>query len=366
MKRIITTSAILAFSFSAMASEKFAGIHLDSSMPSSQIRTLKSDLTYLYSNQIKETDPQFQEMAGLAKVDGPHMYNWIYNRVKYIIGENYKTYGRNVVTKKGHRFPSTPLPAVVANGTNSYGAVMIMSNVGAGLYLYGKRDKVLKGLKIDRKNVFAVSPRVGILQVGEGLFLESLLINNNMNSEANKIKRLGTLFHEARHSDGHSEHVGFHHDRCPTGHALSGFYACESSSNGSYSIEAVATKTLLLNCRTCSEIDKTKLTTAIADNYSRVVVRSHVKSEEKLLDEIETFQRVVEFYENLLATNPQLKEVYAKELERLKAQLKESQDQLKELRTPMEPKKLDPKPEGTFEEVSVERSSSLMKASVNR
>lgn len=364
MKKIAVFSFALTLSLTATAGEKFGGIDLDSSMPNSQIRTIKDDLKYLYSNPIKNVDPQFKSMASLPKVDGAHMYNWVYNRVKYIIGQDYKLYGRNLVKKTGHAFPATPLPPSVVNRSNQYAGIIIMANIGAELYLTGKRDKVLKGIKLDKKTVFAPSPRVGILQVGEGLFLERLLVNKEPHSEANKIKRLGTIFHEARHSDGHSEHIGFIHDDCPPGHALSGFAACEAYGNGSYSLEAVATKTMLLNCSTCSNEDKTKLSSAIADAFSRVVLRSHLKTEAQLLEEMTTYKNVIEFYVSYNAKNPT--EASIKELERLRAKLKECEDQLKELKTPVVAKELDPKPEGPFEEVSVEKSSKLMDASLSR
>ena len=116
----------------------------------------------------------------------------------------------------------------------------------------------------------------------------------------------------------------------------------------------------------CSNEDKTKLTTNIADSLSRVVVRSHMKTEAQLLEEMATYQRVIDFYEGFIASNPQMKETYGKELARLKANVKLCKEQLLEVRTPMSPKKLDPKAEGSFEEVSVERSSNLMKASLRR
>lgn len=366
MKRILTFTLALTFTLTAEASEKFAGIHLDSSIPSFQAKIIKEDLTYLHNNSIKDIDSQFKSMIEVPKIDGAHLYNWVYNRVKFIIGEDYQLRGRNLVSQKGHRFPATPIPPSVLNRTNQYAGTIIMSNVGAELYLLGKLDNILKGIKLDNKSVFAPSPRVGILQVGEGHFLERLLINKNLNSEANKIKRLGTIIHEARHSDGHSEHIGFIHNKCPEGHSLGGFAACEASSNGPYSLEAVAMKTFLLNCRTCSVEDKTKIQTAIADAFGRVIVRSHVKTEAQLRQEMASYLPVIDFYIGYIAANPKLGATYVKELERLKSKVKECEEQLKELKAPIKPQRLDPRPEGPFEEVSVEKSSNLMKASLAR
>ena len=366
MNKTLIAILFISISFNSHASEKFAGIYLDSSLPASQLRTIKDDLTYLYTNPIKEFDPEFQTMAELNTVDGPHMYNWIYNRVKYILGQEYQMKGRNLVNKKGHVFPATPLPPSVTRRTNqSLVGLIIMYNVGAELYLTGKRDNILNGIKLDNQSVFAPSPRVGIVQVGEGLFLERLLVNKDPSSEANKIKRLGTIFHESRHGDGHSEHIGFIHADCPPGHSMSGFAACESYGNGSYSLEAFATKTLLLNCLTCSNEDKTKLAATIADSFSRVIVNSHVKTEAQILEEMAVYQGVINFYIDYISKVPkEIAEPSVKELERLRNKMKECEAQLAELRNPVAPKKLDPKPEGPFVDVSVEKSSQLMKASL--
>lgn len=366
MMKTIKLALLLSLPLSVHANEKFGGIYLDSSIPSDQIQLLKNDFTYLYNNKSEQVDSEFQLMAELPQVDGPHMYNWIYNRTKYIVGEDYSMTGRNLVKKKGYVFPSTPVPPSVTNRMQSYVGTIIMYNAGAELYLTGKLEKTLKGLWLDRKEVFATSPRVGILQIGEGLFAERFLVNKDKNSEANKIKRLGTIFHEARHGDGHSEHIGFIHTDCPSGHILSGLAACENYSNGSYALEAVALKNLVLNCTTCSIEDNTKLTAAIADSVSRVILRSHLKTEAQLLEEMKTFKGVIDFYEDYIAKSPSVGAAYIPELNRLKEKYKECEAQLKELETPIVPKVMDSKPEGTFVEASVEESSKLTNASLKK
>lgn len=352
---------LFSLSFSAYASgEMFSGIYFDSSVPNGQARILKEDLNYLYNLPFEKSAFEFQTMIGVSQVDGAHLHNWIYNRVRYIVGESYNPRGRNLVKKKGHTFPQTPLPPLIVNRTNQYAGTIVMSNLGAELYLSGKKEKALRGIRINRKEVWASSPRVGILQIGDGLFLDRLLINKNVDAEANKIKRLSTIFHEARHSDGHSEYVGFLHDKCPTGHALSGFFACEKYANGAYSLEAAALKTLLLNCQTCSIEDQTKLTASIADALSRVTLRSHVRTEADLLAEMNAYKGIIDFYIDLIAKNPKAAASFIPELERYQAKYEECEVLLNELRTPMEAKIMDPSPEGIFQEVSIETSSKLL------
>lgn len=363
MFKSISFFLILTLSFSSHANELFGGILLDSSLPKSHMRTIQDDFKYLFNLNSKNTDSEFKSMTELQVVDGPHMYNWVFNRVKFIIGEDFDLRGRDLIKKKGYNFPTNPLPPSVIKRTNQFAGVVIMSNVGAELYLTGKLEKVLKGLRLNRNEVMATSPRVGILQVGAGLFSEKLMINKNQDSEANKIKRLGTIFHEARHSDGHSEHVGFIHSDCPTGHALSGFAACESYANGAYSLEAAAIKNFLLSCESCSIEDRTKLTANIADALGRVVLRSHVKTEAQLLEEMKSFKGVIDFYEDYILKNSKTSSVYVLELNKYKAKYKESESQLSELKTSVIAKVMDPKPEGAFIEIPVSETSKLMKSS---
>lgn len=366
MIKIFSMTFLLSLPLSLQANERFAGIYLDSSLPTSQASLLKDDFNYLYKNKFETVDSEFQSMAELPRVDGAHLYNWIFNRVKFIVGQEYDLKGRNLIKKKGYNFPATPLPPSVVNRANQFVGVVVMSNVGAELYLTGKLEKTLKGIRLDRNEVMAQSPRVGIIQVGEGLFSEKLSINKDSGSEANKIKRLGTLFHEARHGDGHSEHIGFLHTNCPQGHALAGFEACENYANGAYALEAAAVKNLLVNCITCSIEDKTKLTANIADALGRVVLRSHLKTQEQLLEEMRSYKSVIDFYEDYIAKNPKTGSAYVAELKKFKEKYKESENQLKELQTPVVAKKMDAKPEGIFTESSVESSSKLMDASISK
>ncbi|WP_417335824.1 hypothetical protein [Halobacteriovorax marinus] len=365
MKFIILAMCLVA-PVHLLAAESFGGIFLDSSIPSFQLHALKGDLTYLYKKEKVADDESFQTLLELDSIDGPTLYNWIYNRVKYIIGEEYQIRGRNYVTRRDFQFPSTPLPEDAFDSHDAYGGSVIMSNIGAGLYLDGKKKKILKGIKLQRKKVYATTPRVGILQIGQGLFADRIMINDNINSEANTIKRLGTLFHEARHSDGNGNHIGFYHHRCPIGHSLYGFSACEPYANGSYTIDAVATKKLLEDCKSCSLEDRSALEAKIADSFDRVVVLSHLKTEQELLEEMESYKKVIDVYTMLLETSPSTAQTSQQELERWSAKYQECADQLEELRSNPQPTSRDASPEGDFSELTVEESSRLIENSLKR
>jgi hypothetical protein len=57
--------------------------------------------------------------------------------------------------------------------------------------------------------------------------------------------RAETLFHEARHSDGHGKTLGFLHAKCPSYHDYAGLPACDLSTNGPYTIGALMFKYIM-------------------------------------------------------------------------------------------------------------------------
>lgn len=362
MKKIAIVSLALVVSSLAQAGERFGGIDFHSSMPASQIKALKADLTYLFRNPVTVVDGDFKDISGLSRVDGINMHNWVLNRVKYIVGQDYQLNSRNVVTKKGHKFPSTPLPDLSAYQE----ALVIMSNIGSAVYLSGKFDNTLYGLKLDGDVVYGKSTRVGILQVGEGLFHERFMINKEPLSAANSISRLGTLFHEARHSDGNSKHTGFIHDKCPSGHPYAGLAACEASSNGSYSLGAYAERNLLKNCTTCSVEDKTVLTAAIADNLGRIMVDTNNSRVKSIKSQIEFMEGIITSYKVIIKFVPSKREKLQKEIDELQIKIAGLRNEMAQIMANSSegPKTLDPKPEGEYTEISVLESTRLMNQSL--
>ena len=154
----------------------------------------------------------------------------------------------------------------------------VMTNIGTALYFNGKTKHQLLSFNLatgflKSSSILINSPRAGIIQIGAGLFDRRFNINNNnIGSVANSINRLGTLFHEARHSDGHGESLGFAHAVCPKGHDLEGLNACDESLNGSYSVGAKAVNEMIDACQDeCSarELEILKLT--VLDSYNRVL-----------------------------------------------------------------------------------------------
>lgn len=350
----------------AHAVEEFGGIGLDSSIPADQISILKKDLAYVYQNPVSVNDEEFLATAKLKGGSGDHLHNFILNRVKYIVGENFDMSARlKRQPKLFFDYPETPIPDIgQMKAVNQVRTVM--TNIGGALYLGGKMENILIGLQVDNDTISIKSPRVGVLQVGEGLFYEGFLINpKNPESKANSISRLGTLFHEARHSDGNGKSTGFVHTKCPAGHSYEGHFACELSGNGSYSVGALSERHLTKNCADCSTEEKTVLAAAIADSFDRVFDKTKAAERAALVTELKSAKYLLNTY----ASYPWpdiIKDKVNAEIKALEAKIALLEEKLATMTiTPdVKPADLDDAAEGSFKEISVEKSSKLMKASL--
>jgi hypothetical protein len=238
-----------------------------------------------------------------------------------------------------------------------------MSNIGAALYIGGKQEKVAIGIKFDGKKVYVTSPRIGLFQVGKGLFLERFLLNKDPKAPANSIFRLGTLAHESRHSDGNSETTGFVHAYCPAGHPFEGYPACDTSSNGPYTIGAMSERHMLKNCTACSVQELKGLEAGVADSLGRVINPGSSARRSSLAQMIKSNQMIVESYELMVTIikDKDLIEKYQGEIKKLKDQNASYQLELDALDAEVVKAPLvNPTPEGSFSPISLQDSIDLM------
>jgi hypothetical protein len=231
------------------------------------------------------------KLMGVSELNAQTATNWLSERVNYVIEENALSVLKLLIKKsvyverQGVDFPNNDVlpysmdPKNKASLFNEEEGVVVMSNIGAGLYMAGKNESKVYGMKISRGllkkgiRVSVESPRSGIIQIGEGLFMKEITVNNDKpESVANSINRLATFFHEARHSDGNGSSLAFAHSPCPAGHDMAGTYACDEGLNGPYTIGAVMTKEMLKSCdETCTEREKEILKIIILDSQNRIM-----------------------------------------------------------------------------------------------
>jgi len=276
--------------FSTSSSSIASDIILSKSIKPKLRSGIEHDLNVLMNLKFNEpTSPEILSVMNLDKITNDALKGWLEERVNYVIEENalsdLKLKLKKVVfvERENVIFPTNTTTTKNSDPKAELEAeddgFTVMSNTGAGLYLAGKRESKVYGLKISQGffkkpiKALAESPRVGIIQIGEGLFARQLTINNeNPNALANSLNRLATFFHEARHSDGNAESLAFIHSPCPRGHDYEGVLACDENLNGPYSVGANVLKEFIKTCSTdCSEREKEMLLIIALDSYGRVL-----------------------------------------------------------------------------------------------
>ncbi len=368
--KLFAILTVFAFLSSAQALEEFGGVRFHSSVPEDQVSALKTDLTYVFTNPNPNSDAEFLEVTGLPEGSGPQLHNWLYNRVRYIVGIDFDI-DRALIRrpKLGFRYPESPLPQALRGNNQMASMQILMANIGSLVYLLGKRSNQLNGLYLDGRFVFIKSTRAGILQMGPGLFSESFQINkSDPKAPANSVARGGILFHEARHSDGNGEGSGFLHDKCPTDHVFAGAHACEAVGNGSYTVGGLAMRHLLKNCATCTTEEKTILAAQIADAFGRVIRptdSAKLQERARLVQEWVALRQVRDTYRGQEWPESQRAQVEA-ELEALDKRIDELDERITRFNVSSEtPLPLrDAIAEGSFKEEPVSKTERMMRRSL--
>ncbi|MBY0414091.1 MAG: hypothetical protein K2Q18_07990 [Bdellovibrionales bacterium] len=258
------------------------------------------DLEILNNFTFKETPTQKEtlNLLGLDHLSSETANHWLEERVKYIIEENAfskikLTLKKSLfVERENVTFPFQNIIPYALDGVSDapekvnakeVASTVIMSNAGAALYMKGKNEHKVYGLKISRgllksaQKISIDSPRAGIIQIGAGLFDSRFNINNqNLGAVANALHRLSILFHEARHSDGRGKSVVFAHAICPPGHDLEGQPGCDETQNGAYAIGSSIMLEMIKSCGDdCNEREKEILKMIYLDNKNRILPKTH-------------------------------------------------------------------------------------------
>jgi hypothetical protein len=274
MEGLMKNLFLSAFMIAAFANTAHAELKFANSVPANQKKLLAGDMFYM-ANQPYTPDATLAQLMGISSNDGLTILSWVDNRMSRIVSDDFNLEKSvSVINPSYYPTPAeTPtLPTVVKTPGGSGSSVKtIMSNLGGAVYLIGKMQHVMLGVSIDGNTIPVSSPRFGLFKVGEGLFATETLIKSPPDSILSRYFRLSTLVHEARHSDGRGETLGFLHAVCPAGHRYEGYAACDASSNGPYTIEAQFLKVASQSCKECQPGEKEMLNKMIVDSFSRTV-----------------------------------------------------------------------------------------------
>lgn len=280
--KFVVSLMILLNSTYILANTKITNIHFSEKIADDQYQDMLRDLELLNNFNFSTTaDELTLKVMGLKDLNSDSAKKWLEDRV-YFVSEDLNNAGlRQIlfVLKEKFKFDHKNVkPEIEKSNTKpSREAVTVMSNTGAALYLFAKELGSLIGVKVktkegEQKYLKLSSPRVGMITVGPGLFLEKFMYDKiNKKAESNSLFRLATFFHEARHSDGNKKHIAFIHAICPDGHDFQGYNACDRNLNGPYTVGAQMTKEFLVNCETCTDQTKEKMKLRYLDSLERVI-----------------------------------------------------------------------------------------------
>ncbi|MFM8268677.1 MAG: hypothetical protein ACKN9V_00680 [Pseudomonadota bacterium] len=254
------------------------GIVLDDSVPDEQRDLIDLDLSNLSQLNLSVGSSDLQ-VLGANSFTGSELIGWYKSRVNFMVGENFDYAEQaSIIGTLSYR------PQIYANtlllgddflARNSLTTIMV--NIGSALYRYGKQNSRILTLDVGGQTIYIKSPRVGVIQIAEGLFTSWSVRNTAPDTLANSLIRLSVYFHEARHSDGNGENVTFPHAMCPDWHDYGGNYSCDSSSNGPYVVDSVMLRNLRAACTNCSNTEIQTFKAFQADAESRLLPNSTYK-----------------------------------------------------------------------------------------
>lgn len=246
-------------------------IKMDHGVPEEQRKAFISAYENLDSNPMREAEPELLTLLKTKDASPQSIKTWIEERTQYIIPENANIKQRAVEMRKNWTYEN---PGIIPEQFSNKHllakekAYLVMANMGALLYIAGKKLNSLIGLEVNGHGVIGItSPRTGILIIGEGF---SKTVAGKYSSVAAPF-HVATLAHESRHSDGSGKNIGFIHTKCPDGHDYEGYFACDSMSNGPYKIDALIIKSYYRSCADCSLVKKELLKALYIDTESRVL-----------------------------------------------------------------------------------------------
>lgn len=253
----------------ALGSTAFSlNIKYSSGVSAAKVDLIQQDLQLLSGLQWSNQVDDLQRIFKMPEINSRVMEDWLGDRVSYLIDEKHPL---DMSSIRVLNVKSAPTRAKNANGNSG---TAVLRNIGVEIYSSAKLTGVKLGLDVEGQGTVPVlSPRVGLIQMFSPFFM-SIAEDGpfaQVGEFVNRIFRISTLFHEARHSDGNGESLGFRHVACPKGHNFEGLPACDKMANGAYRIQALVLESIEKGCETCSPGQKEVLRFVRADALSRIL-----------------------------------------------------------------------------------------------
>ncbi len=247
------------------------GVSVHRSVPENERTLLSGDLEALTERNFPSLSPRLTEILDLAQpsITGSELLDWLSARFKIVVGQEYSANTRLSVSSLDG---AQPRVAHLQSRDGEKPKTM-MRNYGAELYRWSRDNSVLLSVDLDAKKIPIYSPRVGLI-LAESIFSANDYRINGIAPESLglRLARIACYFHEARHSDGNGENVGFMHVKCPPGHDYEGVLQCDTASNGPFALEASLLAAFYDNCDTCTTMEKQRIIILLRDARNRLLM----------------------------------------------------------------------------------------------
>jgi hypothetical protein len=230
------------------AKNSVGNIHFDHLIPDEHHSILEQDLNSLRKISFIDSkngskEGEMTQLMELPNISNTEIVKWFEDRIHYIVDVSFMR-------------AETPEFNIMAD---NLGIILYLKNMENAFLHENSKKIIIPGhgsVKID-------SPRSGIIRLGPSFFRHYHIPFPRVNTRI----RLATLAHEGKHSDG----IDFLHVKCPKDHSIADQFACDSITNGSYSIGAQFLKSTLNGCSECNPMEKEMIRLVISDYLGRII-----------------------------------------------------------------------------------------------
>ena len=168
MNKISSLFILIFATFSAFATTDIA---LSKKIKPKLQNKIIRDLSLLDSFPFRTaTDLKTLHVLGISELSAETAGSWLNKRVKYIVEENLPLKKVLYVEKDNVDFPTPDTKTFSDVKTMGTASSVMMTNLGAGLYMQGKTEHRLYGIKISSNRVRINSPQSGVLQIQKSAF----------------------------------------------------------------------------------------------------------------------------------------------------------------------------------------------------
>ena len=258
-------------------------IQMDSSVPGDQASLIQGDWGVLQRQNITSATSDDPSILNISDYSPNTLQSWTQTRIKYLVGQSYQPQGMSF--QQGD--PSAQ-PYLTSSTARNVGAIQygfgfgnntdddqqvytIMVNLGAAIYLNAKSSSGVYQVSVANTTVRCNSPRVGLVQIGAGMFIVNQIKTSSPSASANSLLRLAVMMHEARHGDGNGSNAAFPHAVCPSGTTYAGNSACENNYNGPYQVQATMVKNFYYSCSDCTSTEQEGMLRLYGDYAARLL-----------------------------------------------------------------------------------------------